>query len=52
MEQERPYDLLAISDLHLGCDLRGGTPLGGPHDEPTRDGADGDAAGAREELLA
>ncbi len=34
MEQQRPYDLLAVSDLHLGCDLRGGTPRGG---DPRRD---------------
>jgi hypothetical protein len=29
VEQERPYNLLAVSDLHFGCDLRGGTPQGG-----------------------
>jgi UDP-2,3-diacylglucosamine pyrophosphatase LpxH len=36
MEQLRPYNLLAISDVHLGCDVREGAPQG----DRRRDGLD------------
>jgi UDP-2,3-diacylglucosamine pyrophosphatase LpxH len=35
MRAERPYNLLALSDLHLGCDLKSGAP----HGEDPRRGA-------------